>query len=74
MSSSMQIKSIDDPERHATEVVKPLLVGSDKEHEEAPVLLKVLVLGSHEIEQNQFRSSDEVFAELDQEDTSSTSA
>jgi len=70
----MQVKSTDDSERHAAEGLKPLSARSCDEHEETSALLRVLEHGSSEIEQNQFRPSDEVFAELDQEDTRSTSA
>lgn len=43
-------------------------VRSYEEHEETLSLLKLLALGNREIEQGQFRSADEVFAELDKED------
>ncbi|MEJ8851617.1 type II toxin-antitoxin system Phd/YefM family antitoxin [Variovorax rhizosphaerae] len=43
-------------------------VRSYEEHEEALALLKLLALGNREIEQGQFRSAADVFAELDKED------
>ncbi|MDH6166666.1 prevent-host-death family protein [Variovorax boronicumulans] len=43
-------------------------VRSYEEHEATLALLKVLALGNREIEQGHFRSADDVFAELDQED------
>jgi prevent-host-death family protein len=43
-------------------------VCSYEEQEATLALLKVLALGNREIEQGQFRSADDVFAELDQED------
>ncbi|GER20817.1 type II toxin-antitoxin system [compost metagenome] len=43
-------------------------VRSFEEQEATLALLKVLALGNREIEQGQFRSADDVFADLDQED------
>ncbi|MGJ7501044.1 type II toxin-antitoxin system Phd/YefM family antitoxin [Variovorax sp. ZT5P49] len=43
-------------------------VRSYEEHEATLALLKVLALGNREIEQGQFRSATDVFADLDQED------
>ena len=40
-------------------------VRSYEEHEETLALLKTLALGNREIEQGQFRSAAEVFADLD---------
>ncbi len=40
-------------------------VRSYEEHEETLALLKILALGNREIEQGQFRSAAEVFADLD---------
>ena len=44
-------------------------VRSFEEYEETLALLKILALGNHEIEQKHFRSVDEVFADLDREDS-----
>jgi hypothetical protein len=43
-------------------------VRSYEEQEETLALLKILALGNREIEQGHFRSANEIFAELDQED------
>ncbi len=43
-------------------------VRSYEEQEATLALLKILALGNREIEQGQFRSADDVFADLDQED------
>jgi len=43
-------------------------VRSYEEHEETLAFLKLLALGSREIEQGNFRPSDEVFADLDKEE------
>ena len=43
-------------------------VRSFEEQDATLALLKVLALGNREIEQGQFRSADDVFADLDQED------
>lgn len=43
-------------------------VRSYEEYEETLALLKILALGNKEIEQGKFRSADDVFAALDQED------
>ena len=57
MNSSMQVKPIDDLASHATGI------------EAIPALLELMLLGNCEIERGEFRSADEVFAELDQENT-----
>lgn len=44
-------------------------VASFEEQQETLALLKILALGSNEIEKGNFRPADEVFAELDKEDT-----
>jgi prevent-host-death family protein len=44
-------------------------VRSYEEQQESLALLKILALGNREIEQGNFRLADEVFAELDGEDT-----
>lgn len=43
-------------------------VRSYEEQEQTLALLKILALGNREIEQGQFRSAAEVFAEFDEED------
>lgn len=43
-------------------------VCSYEEQQETMALLKILALGNREIEQGDFRSSDDVFADLDKED------
>jgi len=43
-------------------------VRSYEEHEATLALLKVLALGNREIEQGQFRSAEDVFADLDRQD------
>ena len=43
-------------------------VRSYEEQEETLALLKILALGNREIEQGQFLSANDVFAELDKED------
>ena len=43
-------------------------VRSYEEQEETLALLKILALGNREIEQGHFRSAEELFAELDEED------
>lgn len=43
-------------------------VRSFEENEEILALLKILALGKHEIEKGRFRSAEEVFAELENED------
>ena len=43
-------------------------VKSYKEHEEMLALLKLLALGNREIENGHFRSAEDVFADLDQDD------
>jgi len=43
-------------------------VRSYEEYEAALALLKILALGNREIEQGHFRSAEDVFAELDEED------
>jgi PHD/YefM family antitoxin component YafN of YafNO toxin-antitoxin module len=44
-------------------------VRSYEEKEETLALLKILALGNHEIEQGYIHSMNEVFAELDKDDT-----
>jgi prevent-host-death family protein len=44
-------------------------VRSYEEQEETLALLKILALGNREIEQGHFRPANEIFAELDQEDS-----
>jgi len=44
-------------------------VRSYEEHQEALALLKILALGNREIEQGKFKSADEVFAEMDRDDS-----
>lgn len=44
-------------------------VRSYEEYEETLALLKLLALGNREIEQGNFRPADEVFADLDKEET-----
>ncbi|MDQ0013624.1 prevent-host-death protein [Variovorax sp. LT1R20] len=67
MNSSTRVQPINDPKSHATETVETPSVRSNEEREAIPELLKVLMLGHHEIERGEFRSADEVFTELDQE-------
>jgi len=43
-------------------------VRSYEEQEETLALLKILALGNHEIERGDYRSANEVFAELDNEE------
>jgi len=43
-------------------------VRSYEEHEATLALLKVLALGNREIEQGRFRSAEDVFADLEQQD------
>ncbi|WGY70078.1 type II toxin-antitoxin system Phd/YefM family antitoxin [Burkholderia cepacia] len=43
-------------------------VKSYEEHEETLALLKLLALGNREIEKGQFRSVEDVFADLDKDD------
>ena len=43
-------------------------VRSYEEQEETLALLKILALGNREIERGEYRSANEVFAELDKED------
>ncbi len=45
-------------------------VRSHEEYEETLALLKLLALGNREIEQGNFRSAAEVFAEMDHQDGS----
>jgi prevent-host-death family protein len=44
-------------------------VRSYEEHEETLALLKILALGNREIEQGRFRSAQDVFAEMDKDDS-----
>ena len=44
-------------------------VRSYEEQQETMALLKVLAMGSREIEDGKFRSAEDVFADLDQEDS-----
>jgi prevent-host-death family protein len=44
-------------------------VRSYEEHEETLALLRILALGNREIEQGHFRPADDLFAELDENDT-----
>jgi PHD/YefM family antitoxin component YafN of YafNO toxin-antitoxin module len=44
-------------------------VRSYEEQEETLALLKILALGSREIERGEYRSANKVFAELDKEDS-----
>lgn len=43
-------------------------VQSHEEYEETLALLKILALGNKDIEQGNFRSADDVFADLDKDD------
>ena len=43
-------------------------VRSYEEHEETLALLKILALGNREIEQGKFRSTDDIFEEMDKDD------
>lgn len=44
-------------------------VRSYEEHEETLALLKILALGQREIEQGHFRAADDVFADLDRDES-----
>jgi prevent-host-death family protein len=44
-------------------------VRSYEEHEETLALLKILALGQRDIEQGYYRSADDVFADMDKEET-----
>lgn len=44
-------------------------VRSYEEHEQTLAMLKILALGSKEIEQGRFKGAEEVFADLDQEES-----